>query len=144
MSLTCLVDEILDPGYNSCVVHHDDQPPLVAVNKVGLRQATLQTFLSFPHSHAFRNGGQRMIWDSHSSSMIKPNADERERAMGFCTNTTTMQAISKRACRWILGQVMDLKPCLTWIFSLVLVKHLCFCQSHPPTPPHLSLVVPFV
>jgi len=34
--------------------------------------------------------------------------------------------------------------CLTWIFSLVLVKQLHFGQSHPPTLPHLSLVAPFV
>jgi hypothetical protein len=29
------------------------------------------------------------------SSMEKPNANEREWAMGFCTSTTTMQGIFK-------------------------------------------------
>jgi len=48
------------------------------VNKVGLPQVALPTFLSFPHFHAFRNGGLGMVWDSHSSSMEKPNAYERE------------------------------------------------------------------
>ncbi len=38
---------------------------------------------------------------------------------------------------------MDLNY-LTWNFSLVLAKQLCFGQSHPPTPHHLSLVAPFV
>jgi hypothetical protein len=68
--------------------------------------------------------------------MEEPNANEKERAMGFCTNTAIMQGISKGACRQILGQVLD--------FNLVLLKQLCFGQSHPNTPPHFSLVAPFV
>ncbi len=52
------------------------------VNRVGLPWKTLPTFLSFPHFHTFRNGGPRMIWDSHSSSMEEPNVDEKEHAMG--------------------------------------------------------------
>jgi hypothetical protein len=75
--------------------------------------------------------------------MEKPNANEKEWAMGFYSGTTPMQIISKGTCRLILGQVMDLN-CLTWIFNLVLVKQLCFGQSHPLIPPHLSLVAPFV
>jgi hypothetical protein len=75
--------------------------------------------------------------------MEEPNANEREQAMGFCNGTIAMQGISKGAHRWILGQVMDFNY-LTWIFNLVLAKQLHFGQSHPPTPPHLSLVAPFV
>jgi len=56
--------------------------------------------------------------------MEKPNADEREHAMGFHTGTTAVQAISKQTHRQILGQVMDLN-CLTWIFNFDLVE-----QSH--------------
>jgi hypothetical protein len=41
--------------------------------------------------------------------------------MGFHISTIVVQGIYERAYRRILGQVMDLK-CLTWIFSLVLVK----------------------
>jgi hypothetical protein len=84
-----------------------------------------------------------MIWDFHSFNMEEPNANEREWAMGFRTNTTIVQGISKGACRQILGQVMDFNY-LTWIFNLVLAKQLRFGQSHPPTPPHLSFVAPFV
>jgi hypothetical protein len=36
---------------------------------------------------------------------------------------------------------MDLN-CFTWIFSLVLAQQLHFGQSHPPNPPHVSLVAP--
>jgi hypothetical protein len=77
-SSTCLVDDILDLGRHSGTICHDEWPPLVVVNKVGLPQVALPTFLSFPHFHAFRNGGLGMIWDSLSSSMKEPNADERE------------------------------------------------------------------
>jgi len=118
---TCLVDDILDPPCHSCAVHHDDQPPLVMVNRVGLPQVALPTFLSFSHSHAFKNGGPRMIWDSRSSIMEEPNVNEREQTMGFLTSTIIVQGISEGAHKQILGQVMDLN-CLTWIFSLVLVE----------------------
>jgi hypothetical protein len=53
--------------------------------------------------------------------MEKPNVNEKEQAMGFCINTTTMQGISKRACSWIFEQVMDLNY-LTWISNLVLAE----------------------
>jgi hypothetical protein len=33
--------------------------------------------------NAFWDGRQRMIWDSNSYSMEEPNANEKERAMGF-------------------------------------------------------------
>jgi hypothetical protein len=36
-----------------------------------------------------------MIWDSHSSNMEEPNADEREWAMGFRIGTELCKAISK-------------------------------------------------
>ncbi len=60
-------------------------------NRVGLPQTALPTFLSFPHFDAFKNGGPM----DDLSSMEKPNANEREWAMGFCTSTTTMQGIFK-------------------------------------------------
>ncbi len=39
--------------------------------------------------------------------MEEPNADEKE-PMGFHISTTIELCLSKRACRQILGQVMDL------------------------------------
>jgi hypothetical protein len=72
------VDDILNLRCHSCVVRHDDQPPLDVVNRVGPPRTTLPSFLNFPHSHAFSNGGPRMIWDSHSFNMEEPDADEKE------------------------------------------------------------------
>jgi hypothetical protein len=93
------VDDILDPGHHSCAVYHDDRPPLVVVNKVGLPQVALPTFLNFPHFHAFRNGSPWMIWDSHPFNMEKPNVDEKEEAMGFRIGTTAMQGICEKTHR---------------------------------------------
>jgi hypothetical protein len=67
--MSCLVDDILYLGCQSCVIHYDDCPHLVMVNKVGLSQATtLLTFLSFLHFQTFRNGGFgtliHLIWRS--------------------------------------------------------------------------------
>jgi hypothetical protein len=75
--------------------------------------------------------------------MEEPNADESKLTMGFRIGTITVQNNFEGGHRWILGQVLDLN-CLTWIFNLVLVGQLRFGQSRPPTPPHLSLVTPFV
>jgi hypothetical protein len=87
-SPTCLVDDILDPRCHSCVVCHDDWPPLAVVNRVGLPWiALLPTFLSFPHFHAFRSMDDL---ESHSSNMEEPNANEKERAMGFRTSADAL------------------------------------------------------
>jgi len=92
-SPTCLVDDILDLRCHSYVVRLDDWPPLVVVNKVGLPWTTLLPSLNFPHFHAFKDGGLRRFWDSHSSNMGKSNANEKERAMGFHIGTITLQGI---------------------------------------------------
>jgi hypothetical protein len=100
------------------------------VNKVGLPHVALPTLLSFSCSHAFRVGGPKIIWDSHSSNMEKPTVVEKEQATGFHIGTIVVQSISKRACRQILGQVMDLNY-LTWIFQFGRNKTKTFCQFTP-------------
>jgi hypothetical protein len=59
-----------------------DFTPLVVVNKVGLPCVALPTLLSFPHSHAFKDGGLEKIWDSHSSSMEEPLQMRRNEPWG--------------------------------------------------------------
>jgi hypothetical protein len=62
-----------------------------------------------------------MIWDSHSSHLEEPNVNEREWAMGFHTNTTTMPDLLEGARRHILKQIMDFNY-LTWGFNFCLVE----------------------
>jgi hypothetical protein len=61
------------------------------------------------------------VWDSIAQEMVEPNANERERAMGFPTGITNVPSISKQQHRFLLGQAMDLN-CLTWVVSLVVTE----------------------
>ena len=85
-----IVDDILDAGRKSQAVGRDDLPPLAVVNQVGFPRAALPTLVSFPASHAYRQGGPGLVWDERLQQLVEPNADERERAMGFPTGTTAM------------------------------------------------------
>jgi hypothetical protein len=77
----------------------------------------LPTFVSFPTSHAYREGGLGLVWDICSQRLVEPNADEKERAMGFPIGVTSVPFIFEASRRQVLGQAMDLN-CLTWIVSL--------------------------
>jgi len=50
----------------------------------------LPTFVSFPMSHAYREGGFELVWDTCLQRLVEPNADEREGAMGFLTRVTSV------------------------------------------------------
>ncbi len=52
---------------------------------------------------------------------MEPNADERERAMGFLIGVTSIPFISEASRQHVLGQAMDLNY-LTWIVSLGMAK----------------------
>jgi hypothetical protein len=77
----------------------------------------LPTFVSFPTSHAYREGGLGLVWDTCSQRLVEPNADEKECAMGFLTGVTSVPSIFEASRRQVLSQAMDLN-CLTWIISL--------------------------
>jgi hypothetical protein len=94
---------------------------MALVNQMGQPRMALPTFVNFPASHAYREGGPELVWDTCLQQLVEPNADERERAMGFPTGMTFVPSISEASRRQMLGQVMDLN-CLTWIISLGMVE----------------------
>jgi hypothetical protein len=53
--------------------------------------------------------------------MVEPNADERERAMGFPMGTTNVPGLSEHQRRFLLGQAMDVNY-MAWIVSLVVAE----------------------
>ncbi|CAM6014679.1 unnamed protein product [Sphagnum balticum] len=55
--------------------------PMVVVNQVGQPRMALPTFVSFPASHAYREGGLGLVWDTCLQQLVEPNVDERERVM---------------------------------------------------------------
>ncbi|BBN16821.1 hypothetical protein Mp_7g09570 [Marchantia polymorpha subsp. ruderalis] len=76
---------ILDVSRYSQVVRVADRSPMALVNHVGQPRMALPTLVSYPASHAYRDGGPRLLWDSTLHQLVEPNADERERAMRFLT-----------------------------------------------------------
>ncbi|OAE22373.1 hypothetical protein AXG93_2318s1200 [Marchantia polymorpha subsp. ruderalis] len=71
------------------VVRVADSSPMALVNGIGQPRTALPTLVSFPASHACRDGGPGLLWDSAIHQLIEPNADKRERAMGFMTCVTS-------------------------------------------------------
>jgi hypothetical protein len=50
----------------------------------------LPTFVNFPTSHAYKEGGPGLVWDTCSLRLVEPNADEKERVMGFPIGVTSV------------------------------------------------------
>jgi hypothetical protein len=141
------VSDILDPHRIPRYVYHDDQAPLAVINRKGEPRRAFPTLVSFARSYAFKNNEPGLAWDSITQEMVEPNTDERERAMGFPTDTTIVHGISEQQRRFLLGQAMDLN-CLLWVVSLVvaeqrrlastLIGHMGFYELRSAMePPHL-------
>jgi hypothetical protein len=94
-----IVDSILDIGQRSQVVGIVDRSPMAMVNRMGQPRMALPTFVSFPTSHAYREGGPELVWDTCSQRLVEPNADERECTMGFSTGMTSVPSISEASHR---------------------------------------------
>jgi len=56
---------------------------MAVVNQAGQPRMALPTFVSFPTSHAYREGGPKLVWDTCLQHLVEPNVDEREREWGF-------------------------------------------------------------
>jgi hypothetical protein len=115
------VSDILDPHKAPRRVYHDDQAPLAVVNHKGEPRWAMPTLVSFARSYAFKDNGPGLVWDSTTQEMVEPNADERERVMGFPTGTTNVPGFSEHQRRFLLGQAMDANY-MTWIVSLVVAE----------------------
>jgi hypothetical protein len=87
------VSDILDPHRTPRHIYHDDQAPLAVVNRKIQPRRAFPTLVSFACLYVFKDNGPGLIWDSITQEMVEPNADERERAMGFPTGTTKVHGI---------------------------------------------------
>jgi len=116
------VHNILDIGRRFQVVKVANRSPMVVVNRVGQPRMALPTFVSFPTSHAYREGGPGLVWDTCSQQLVEPNTDEKKCVMGFPIGVTSVLSIFEASHREVLGQAMD-PNCLTWIVSLGMAEH---------------------
>jgi hypothetical protein len=89
------MSDILFPHRAPRRIYHDDQASLVVVNCTGEPRRALPTLVSFACSYAFKDNGQGLVWDSATQEMVEPNADERERTMGFPTGTINVPGLSE-------------------------------------------------
>ncbi len=78
-----IVDSILDIGRHFQVVRIVDRSPMAMVNRVGQPRMALPTFFNFPASHAYKEGGPKLVWDTCLQRLVEPNANEKECAWGF-------------------------------------------------------------
>jgi hypothetical protein len=75
---------------------------MAVVNQVGQPRMALPTFVSFPVSHVYKEGGFGLVWDTCLQRLVEPNIDERERAMGFPTRVTSLLFLKLHVDRcWI-------------------------------------------
>jgi hypothetical protein len=97
----------------------------------------LPTFVSFLASHAYKEGGLGLVWDTCLQQLVEPNADERERLMGFPTIVTLVPSIYEASRRQVLGQAMDMNY-LTWIVSLGMAEQRRFKATSVVVTPLVS------
>ena len=105
------VDDILAKGRQAQIVQKADRSPFYACNEVGKRMAALPTLVSYPGSHAFRNGGPGMV-KGDDGELQEPNAEERELAMGFRKGYTAAPGLAEAHRRKLLGRAMDFNSLL--------------------------------
>ena len=103
--------QLLDPGRSVNLCGAVAQPPYAQVNVAGAPVRVMPTLVAFPQSYAFRNGGNGVI--STPRGMDEPNADERERMLGYPCGATAAPGTSETTRRQILGRSMDANMLLT-------------------------------
>ena len=132
-----IVQEILLPWHRPQPITRSDQPPYYPANIYDAAKprprAAFPTLMAHPTSYAFRNDGPGTILnaphgDLRNAVTTQLHAEERERCMGYSTDTTKAQGVSEAQRRAMLGRAMD-SNALKAIFSAVLHLH-----NLPPEP----------
>jgi hypothetical protein len=68
------------------------------VNIIGKPRGVWPTFVSFPGAHTFQGDGPSLAYCHASAAWDEPNPEERERAMGFQTSTTSHSKVTRLEC----------------------------------------------
>ena len=121
---------ILDVHHRAQVCKRADLRPFYPANEVGRPLNALPTLVNYPGPYAFRNGGPGMVHNTYTKRLEEPNANERERAMGFPPNTTAAPHVTETQRRRLLGQAMDL-----FCLAFVLGMGIAYGRSCSTTPP---------
>jgi hypothetical protein len=87
---------------------------LFPTNTIGKPRGVWSTLISFPRAHAFQGNGLGLVYRHALASWDELSPEERERAMGFQTGTTTHTKGTKLERNALLGKGMDLNS-FTWL-----------------------------
>ena len=107
-----------------------DLPPFYCCNVPGRDREVLPTLVAFKGSYAFRDGGPGMVLNIDTGKLEEPNAEERERAMGFINGASAGESLTDQQRCEVLGRAMDLR-CLTWIMSLAITYQTANADPFP-------------
>lgn len=108
-----LVNDVLDPHRTAQPILRNQRVPFyqcpLRVDPVTgyAPMPALPTFVSYYGSRAYRDGARGMVFDFQSSQWEEPNADEKERCMGYLTGTTVAPGVTELQRHDIIGRCMD-------------------------------------
>ena len=105
--VTRVVAEILHPHHRCRMARHDDRRPYEPCNIAGAKLRALPTLMATHQSHAFRKGGQGSLLNIDTGEEEEPDAQERERAMGYDEDCTAAPGVSELERRKVLGNAID-------------------------------------
>lgn len=111
---TLQVSHILDDQSSCQPVTRQEKPPWFPTNIIGEPRGAWPTLVSFLGAHAFQGDGPGLVYRHSTDTWDEPSPEERERAMGFKTGTTSHTKVTRLERNALLGRVMDLNS-LTWL-----------------------------
>jgi len=98
------------------------------VNTIGKPRGVWPTFDSLLGAHTFQGDGPGLVYRHASTTWDEPSPEEKEKAMGFQTSTTSHTKGTKLERNTLLGKSMDLNS-PTWL----LVTYVFFQMYITPT-----------
>ncbi len=99
---------ILDYQSSYQPVTRQEKPPWFLVNTIGKPRGAWPTFVSFLGAHTFQGDGSGLVYRHASATWDEPSPEERERAMGFQTRTTSHTKVTRLERNALVGRGMDL------------------------------------
>jgi hypothetical protein len=108
------VSHILDDQSSCQPVTRQEKPPWFPANIIGKPISVWPTFVSFLGAHTFQGDGLGLVYCHASATWDELSLEERERAMGFQTGTTSHTKVSRLEHNALLGRNMDLNS-FTWL-----------------------------
>ncbi len=95
-------------------VTRQEKPPWFLANTIGKPRGAWPTFLSFLGAHVFQGNGPGLVYRHASATWDEPSPEERGKAMGFQTGTTSHTKVTRLEHNALLGRGMNLNS-FTWL-----------------------------